>query len=315
VRNWAHRIGGVSALVLALAGSSAEASATPAATRSYNDRPTALHPCGVRPKPPQRYRHIVWIVMENKPYGDVIGSPDAPYENRLAARCGVGASYYGVAHPSLPNYIAATSGDTHGITDDGPPSAHPLGVSSLFSQIRAAGKTWREYEEGAPRNCPQESNGDYAIKHDPAAYYTAIRSDCARWDVPMGGLKGGNFARALASGLPAFTLLTPNLCHDTHDCPVSSGDRWLASWMPRILSSNAYRAGTTAIFLLWDEDDWAHDNHIPIVVVAPSIRAGTVASARFDHYSLLRTTEEALGLHVFLGKAAAARTMRGAFNL
>lgn len=312
-------LGGIVALTLVLVLGGAVASRSSAEVRAMPDRlprPTPLRPCGVRPQPPPIYRHVVWIVMENKPYGDVIGSSQAPYENWLASRCGLGTNYYGVAHPSLPNYIAATSGDTHGIRDDDPPSAHPLAGDSLFSQIRATGKAWREYQEGAPGRCPQTSSGSYAVKHDPAAYYTAIRGDCARWDVPMGGVRGGNFARALASGtLPAFAMVTPNLCHDTHDCPVLTGDRWLATWLARILGSRAYRSGTTAVFLLWDEDDRDHGNHIPILVVAPAVRAHSTANARFDHYSLLRTTEELLGLRSFLGQAAAARSMRSAFHL
>jgi phosphatidylinositol-3-phosphatase len=311
-----HTLGvGAAVVALALVGASAWASVN-AKTTAKRLRPSAAHPCGVRQRPPRVYAHIVWIVMENRPYGDVIGSPDAPYENRLAARCGIGARYFGITHPSLPNYIAATSGRTYGIGDDDPPSAHPLGGANLFSQIRAAGKTWRAYEEGAPGNCSKESSGTYVPHHNPPTYYTTIRADCARWDVPLGSLNGGNLARALASGsLPAFALVTPDMCHDTHDCSVSDGDRWLAKWFPRILNSRAYRAGTTAVFLLWDEDDEGHDNHIPFIVAAPSVRRGTVVSARLDHYSLLRTTEQVLGIRRALGSAAAARSMRGPFHL
>jgi phosphatidylinositol-3-phosphatase len=254
--------------------------------------------------------------MENKAYGDVIGSPAAPYENQLARRCGLATSYYGVAHPSLPNYIALTSGETHGIDDNDPPPAHPLAGASLYSQLRAAGKDWRNYEENAPGNCPQSSSQPYAVNHDPAPYYTPIRSDCARWDVPMGGAKRGNFARALARrSLPAFALVKPDRCHDTHDCPVATGDHWLATWVDRIIASPLYRTGKTVLFLVWDEDDDNHGNRIPAVVVAPSVHPGTVATGRLDHYSLLRTTEELLGLHQFLGNAAAAPSMRRVFGL
>ena len=88
--------------------------------------------------------------MENKPYGDVAGSSAAPYENRLAHACGLATNYHAVAHPSLPNYIAATSGGTQGIGDDGPPSAHPLGVASIYGQLDARGKTWRDTRRAPP---------------------------------------------------------------------------------------------------------------------------------------------------------------------
>jgi hypothetical protein len=72
-------------------------------------------PCGTRRKPPVRYKHVVWIVMENKGYSDIIGSPSAPYINSLAKKCGVAANLYAESSPSLPNYIAMTSGSTQKI--------------------------------------------------------------------------------------------------------------------------------------------------------------------------------------------------------
>jgi phospholipase C len=255
--------------------------------------------------------------MENKPYDSVIGSPSAPFENRLASACGLATNYHGVAHPSLPNYIAATSGSTQGIADDDPPTSHPLDVPNIFGQVRAAGETWRAYEESSPENCPQTSGGAYAVRHDPAAYYTAIRTDCAVWDVPMGSTSGGSFLSDLASGaLPAFAFVTPDLCNDTHDCPVAAGDAWLHGWFAKILASPSYVAGDTVVFIVWDEDDGASGNHIPFLVVSPSTEPGSQSNAYFDHYSLLKTTEQILGLGL-LGQAGAGGTasMIGTFNL
>ena len=90
--------------------------------------------------------------MENKSYDDVVGSAAAPYANRLAKACGLAANYHAVAHPSLPNYIAATSGATHGIADDDPPAAHPLRVASIYSQVEAAGKTGIKVAAQIPYN-------------------------------------------------------------------------------------------------------------------------------------------------------------------
>ncbi|MGE5435508.1 MAG: phosphoesterase, partial [Candidatus Doudnabacteria bacterium] len=62
----------------------------------------------------RRYRHVVWIVFENKQYSQIIGSPNAPYINKVANQCGLATNFYAEAHPSLPNYIAMTSGSTQG---------------------------------------------------------------------------------------------------------------------------------------------------------------------------------------------------------
>ena len=129
-------------------------------------------------------------------------------------------------------------------------------------------------------------------------------------------------------GLAAFSFITPNLCDDTHDCPVATGDAWLARWMPALLSSAPYRAGDTAIFITWDEGEGGSSDacatnttdpgcHVATIVVSPSTPRGTRSALLFSHFSLLRTTEQLLGLGTFLGHAGdrGTRSMRRAFGL
>ena len=268
--------------------------------------------CGDRAGAPPSVEHVIWIWMENKSYGQIVGSAAAPYENQLADACGLATNYTGVTHPSLPNYIAATSGGTQGVTDDGPPSKHPIAAPSLFEQV----PSWRSYQESMPAPCYLGDAYPYAVKHNPAAYYTAISVACQSWDVPSGTTTAGVFLDDLTNGtLPAFSFVTPDLCHDTHDCDVGTGDRWLQGWMAEIAASPSYRSGTTVVFITWDEDDYSEDNHVATFVVSPYTPAGTKSGAAFDHYSLLRTTEELLGLTTYLGNAATAASMRSAFGL
>jgi hypothetical protein len=74
--------------------------------------------------------------------------------------------------------------------------------------------------------------------------------------------------------------------------------------VPKILDTTAYRDGSTALFIVWDEP-----TQLANVVVAPSVRPGTVSGSSVNHYSLLRATEEMLGLPL-LGQAAAAPDLR-----
>ena len=134
----------------------------------------------------------------------------------------------------------------------------------------------------------------------------------------MGTTASGNFLTDLTDGtLPAFSFVTPDLCNDTHDCPVSTGDAWLQSWFAKILASPTYLAGRTVVFLTWDEDDDSASNRVPLIVVSPSTPAGTRSGTFFDHYSLLKTTEQLLGITTFLGHAGDAGTssMVSTFNL
>ncbi len=322
----AKRIGLVLLAALLLAGCSRSATGPPAAGRVSSAlasptapaaargpaappgaAPSAAGPCLGTPAP--HYRHVVWVWMENKASDAVIGSPEAPFENRLAHECGLATGYHGVAHPSLPNYLAATGGSTFGVTDDAPPADHPVAGESLFSQVEGAGLTWRAYEESMPAPCWLTQAGSYAVRHNPAAYFTQLRPSCRLNDVGLDA-----FALDVSSGaLPSFSFVTPDVCSDTHDCPVSTGDAWLRTWLTRLLDGSNYRAGDTVLVLTWDEAEGGGTT-VPTMVIAPSVHPGTVVSQDLDHYSLLRTTEELLGLPL-LRDAAAATPLGPPFGL
>ncbi|MBV9953564.1 MAG: hypothetical protein JO291_16540 [Acidimicrobiia bacterium] len=313
-----------SLIVVGLAGCSSHTSTTTtttapsptsrrATTTPAAQPPSFTEPCGHPGAPPATYDHVIWIWMENHPYDKVIGSRDAPATSALAERCATATDYRTVGRPSLPNYIGATSGDTHGITDDGSPSVHRITSDNLFRQVRASGGSERSYEEDMPAPCALSSAGRYAVKHNPAAYYRGAtdRQACRRDDVPLGTSTSGPFATGLESGhLPVFTFVTPNLCNDTHDCAVADGDAWLGRWMKVILNSPTYRDGRTAVFVVWDEP-----TPMPDLVISPTTPAGARFDAPVDHYALLRTTEELLGLPRHLGAAATSPSLRRPFRL
>lgn len=257
--------------------------------------------CGTRAgERPLTYRHVVWIVLENETYDDVVGKEDAPFLNGLATKCGLATNYFGVAHPSLPNYIAMTSGSTSGVADDEAPSGHLLDTPSLFSQL---GDDWHAFLESMSQPCRRTDEGLYAARHNPAAYYVGVRGACERQE-SAGPLEPTT----------RFTLVVPNLCHDGHDCPLTTVDRWLAHAMRPLLQSSTYLDGGTAVFVVWDEADQGGPNHIPAIVISPYTTAGTRADGTFDHYALLRTTESMLGLPC-LAAACQAPSMRNAFGL
>jgi hypothetical protein len=258
-------------------------------------------PCGKRVTSP-RYRYVVWIVMENYGYSSVVGSPSAPYLAELGRECGLATNYRAVSHPSLPNYLALTSGTTDGIADDAEPSAHHIGTPNLFAELNG---NWRALEESMPVACDKVTSGSYAARHDPAVYYTDLASTCARDDLPL---------RQPLVLSAAFTFITPNICDDMHNCSIAVGDAWLARIVPQILDSHEYLAHEVALFITWDESDTGPANQVATFVVAPSVPRGVHAQAAFTHYSLLRTTEQLLGLP-YLGGAKAATSMLGPFGL
>ncbi len=274
--------------------------------------------------------------MENTPYADVIGSAQAPFANALASECGLATNYHNLTHPSPPNYLGATSGYLGG-TDDCTPFQCPDSNDNLFRQISSTpGETWKSYEESMQANCCDPASaanpglntvGLYDSLHNPAICYTDVAAECTRNDVPMGTVSQGTFAHDLATRLPTFSFVTPNKCNDDHDCAVSVGDAYLQSLIGAIVTSRQYRAGHTVIFLTWDEGEGGVSNdcaynttdvgcHVATLVVSPSTRPGTQTAELFNHYSLLKTTEQLLHLPI-LGHAndPAVNSMLPAFAL
>ena len=281
----------------------------------------AVGPCGTASSTAVHYTHVVWIWMENHSYGDIVGSSQAPYINTLAGECGLATNYHNISHPSLPNYVAGTSGlalaDVKKFKSDCSPSKHcSTGAASIFTQT----SDWKAYEESMTSNCEPNNDGEYAVRHNPPPYYTSI-SNCAANDVPYPQL-----ATDLAAGtLPAFSFVTPNVIDDMHDGTIAQGDSWLAANVPAILNSSAYQNGNLVLFITWDEGEGGKSNdcatnttdvgcHVATLVVSPSTAPGTQSATLFNHYSLLATSEQLLGLPL-LGQAASATSMLADFNL
>jgi len=248
--------------------------------------------------------------MENRSYSQILGpSGQAPRLASYGRRCGVATAYYAITHPSLPNYLAAVSGSTGGVRTDCSATSCPQSRNTVFRQLSSRGRQWRSLAEGMSTACDRASYGRYAARHNPAVYFTGIRTTCLQWDRPMGG-GSGRFASMLQNNmLPPFTFITPDLCHDGHDCSTSTADSWLGTWLDRIVASPAYAAGHTVVFVTWDEGLDGSDNRVATVVVGPTVAPGTRSATRYTHYSLLRTTEELLGLPL-LKAAATAHSMR-----
>jgi phosphatidylinositol-3-phosphatase len=240
-------------------------------------------------RPAPSLERVVVIVMENKGCDEVIGSRDAPYLNGLARRAAFAARSFALTKPSLPNYLALTGGSTFGITTDC--SGCRVRATNLVDELERARISWKAYMEGMPAPCYRGTQaGLYVKRHNPFAYYVDIasRPSRCRHVVPFTQLRADITRRAL----PRFVWITPNLCHDMHDCAVAGGDRFLAGLVPKLERAVGPRG---AIVVTWDEGG-GFGRQIPTIVAGPAARAGARSRLAYDHYSLLRTIEDAFGL-------------------
>jgi phospholipase C len=237
--------------------------------------------------------HIVIIVEENKPLGSIIGNTQsAPYINSLVAMGSYATNYYAVTNPSLPNYLALTSGTTAGITNDCDPLDRSCvaNVSNITDRLEAAGLSWKMYAESMPSPCSAHTMGSYAVKHNPFLYYPDIiknASRCSSHIVPF-----SDFAKDLQNqdSLPNYVFISPNLCNDMHDCSIEIGDTWLHKQVHAILQSDAFTKQHSLLVIVWDEAD-ASKNNVPVIFLGPDAKNKYVSRTYFSHYSLLHTIE------------------------
>jgi phosphatidylinositol-3-phosphatase len=259
------------------------------------------------------YSHVIVVVMENLEYSE---ATQVTGYQALAHRFASASDAYATTHPSLPNYLDLTAGSTFGINSDC--TSCYVASDNLGAQLSAAKVSWDDFSEGVPHRCFLGSDyGLYAGKHNPFRYYDDIRSSYAMCDhlLPYGA-----FLHDLhpASRMPRFSFVTPNLCHDGHDCAPDVASKWLSGFVRSVTSSAAWSKHGLLI-VTWDEGADSDTSqvlpdgdvlssggggHIATLFIAPGVPGGTVVHQPVTHEMLLATIEANFGLPELNGAAA-----------
>lgn len=267
--------------------------------------------------------HVFLLLMENHGASQVL--QDA-YVRSIAQEYGAATDYSGVTNPSLPNYLALTSGQwaTDNFADQYPgeqgdyPDNAPWSVPNLFGQLQTAGITWGAYAAGY--NLPSgwnydtlEGNGyGFAGHHFPALYYSDVTGSAAM----MAHLQPWTALQALlagpASGVPTFSWITPTV-------QQADNVEGLQSYVNAITASAAWKAGGVLI-VTWDNAPTVYGTlpgftqapatdsgggNVLTLVISPNVGGGTDYTQPLSHYSTLSAIETAFGLPL-LGYAATA---------
>ena len=166
--------------------------------------------------------HIFVIMLENHSQSSVIGDPNAPYLTSLAHDYGMADNYYGVTHPSMPNYIASIAGDNFGIQDDNDQNVVNLDRREPRRPARGAPRQLGRLhggpagEQAGQLRPDRERHADplYAKKHDPFVLFDDVKNNPAR----MAHVRDYTQLGADLNGrnAPQFVWITPNQCNDMH---------------------------------------------------------------------------------------------------
>ena len=273
------------------------------------------------------FDHVFIIMMENTGYDTLIGNPNAPFINFAAATTGVASNYYGVTHPSQPNYVAATSGALNGVVDD---NDITIDVPNIVDQLEARGKTWKAYMQSyslcitpLDHAC---GNQLYERKHNPFISYKDVQTNPAR---VANIVDFSQFAADLANNtVPDYVWISPDQCHDMHGrgatpadpCDfsqipalIATGDSFLLNTVNAIMTSKSW-TGNSVIFIVWDESDFTGSGpfgfgdtsgccdanpgggHVLGLVISNALRFARSANDPFNHYSMLSTIQRSWDL-------------------
>ena len=166
----------------------------------------------------------------------------------------------------------------------------------------------------------------YAVKHNPFVYFRSVQeaeqpgSDLTN----VAGFAGWNglYADLRSGSVPTFSLIAPNQCNDQHGrgnagpycnydpndngtqaglnpALMQRGDIAVKQIVTAIKESPVWKQGNNAIVIVWDENDYSiapNTNNVLLIVDTNYGTHGLQSAKPYNHFSLLKSMEGALGL-------------------
>jgi acid phosphatase len=257
------------------------------------------------------FGHVVIVVEENREFTQVIGNPNVPYLNSLAASFGLATNFFADVHPSIGNYFMMTAGSTVTSNDQ---FSGTVPDDNIVRRLIAGGQSWKAYAEAIP------SAGDlgagippYARWHNPLSFFTDVVNDPAQAAnlVPFSQFP----ADLAANALPRYAFVVPDLDHDAHNGTLAEADAWLEAHIAPLLADPAFQQDGLLI-ICFDEGttDTNGGGRIAWLAASPYSKSAFQSVVFYRHASTLRLSAAGLGLAAFPGAAAAAPDMGEFFN-
>src|SRR5881296_3370454 len=248
--------------------------------------PSTLPPGGaVREQATNNFDQLVVVLMENKNLDEVYGP--AAYMTQLADLYSFSEGWASITNPSQPNYIAILGGSTFGITDDG--NHLNLNHPTMVDILENTSKTWKAFAEDASGSgC--SLNPPRGEDHFPFLSYTTITNNSAR----CANLLPGSYNEVITAFNAGtnFIWLTPNDCNNMHSCSVATGDAWIQSWVPNLLTA---MAGKKAALIIMFDEAYTSPPDIYMSFSGPATQLAYKSTASYTHYSLLKLIEDVWG--------------------
>ena len=240
------------------------------------------------------FDRYITIWLENTDYSKAAADPNLQW---LASKGITLTNYYGVTHPSEPNYIASIGGDNFGADNDNFNQIEG-NVSSVIDLLEERGISWAVYQEDMPYtgfegysfiNQTTKAN-DYVRKHNPAVLYDANTTPQRLSQMKNTTL----FYKDLEQfRLPQWSFITPNMTDDGHDTSVTVAGQWTRDFLEPLME-NPYFMADTLILVTFDETEtYTLGNNVFSILLGGAVagREGTTDNNYYNHYSEISTVE------------------------
>lgn len=265
------------------------------------------------------FDRFIQIWLENTDFAQAASNP---VFQSLAAEGVTLTGYYGVTHPSEPNYLAAVGGDFFGLAAD-TLEYIPTNMSTVVDLLDQKNISWATYQENMPTdgfepyNFTNPDNYTYYVrKHNPLVIYESVANISTR----SARIRNFNdFAVDVGNNsLSQWIFITPNLRNDAHDTSVGYAASWLTYWLLPLLNDPNFNTNKTLILLTFDENEtYTIGNSVYSLLIGgviPQAMKNTTDSTFYTHYSAISTVENNWDLGN-LGRQDTNKTLANVFNL
>jgi hypothetical protein len=274
--------------------------------------------------------HVFLIYLENKGAGDIVGSPNAPFINKLIDNNPYDTNYFALGHPSDPNYIRPLGGSDFGI--DYNPSLAGINAPNLMQEMDQAGISWAGYAQSMPTPGDLVSSGDYSVDELPFAQFSYVADNTPAY-LQQHLLPLDQLSTDLGKpNFPEFTWIAANEANNgegpidslqgigqfiysqltDHQYNVAAADQFVQQQVTAIENSPTWNADgeKDAIIITFDEDNnnlslgiGNEGNNVPMIIIpnggaesgANGMESGPFTTDQYaNEYSLMATIEDAL---------------------
>lgn len=241
---------------------------------------------------------VVWL--ENTDYSKAVNDTNLAW---LAKKGITLSNYFGVTHPSEPNYFASICGDNFGMDNDNFNQA-PSNVSTVIDLLEDKGISWSQYQEDMPYSGfegmawvnQQTKANDYVRKHNPAILFDANTS-------PQRLAKNKNLTMFYSdlenNKLPQWMFITPNMTSDGHDTSVTTAGQWTRDFLEPLLTDKRFMKNTLVLVTFDENHTYTLQNRVLGILLGdavPKKLEGTEDQTFYNHYSEISTVEANWGL-------------------